>query len=102
MRKIVLFVALFLVLLFSSVVSAQQPDWLPLEPSQVQLEGKLLKVLKYGPPNYGETPKSDARYEIPILLLTQPIRVKGDPASVIAYSDANRHPFRVQIDTRSD
>jgi hypothetical protein len=75
-----------LLLLFSllSIVSAgfdvARSEPLPLEPKVVLLEGELLKVAKYGPPNYGEHPESDAKYDIPILLLKYPIQVKEDVA----------------------
>jgi hypothetical protein len=58
-------------------------DWLSFEPSIVELQGILIKVMKYGPPNYGEDPEIDAKLEVPILMLSQPIRVAGDPSSPI-------------------
>lgn len=75
-----LLIAALLFLIFPTHdLTAQQQEWLSYEPMVVELKGKLLRVVKYGPPNYGENPESDARYEIPILLLAEPIRIKGDP-----------------------
>jgi len=78
---------MLLCLFLVSAISNVQQRWLPLEPNLVQLQGKILKVMKYGPPNYGENPESDAHYEIPIILLSKPIRVKGDPGSVVNRED---------------
>jgi len=86
MRSTVLFLAT-LFLLSSATIVRGQSGWLALQPNVVQLQGKLLKVMKYGPPGYGESPDSDAHYEIPILLLSQPIRVEGDPLSAVNRED---------------
>ena len=93
MRKAV--PSLILVYLFVSWVTlnAQELGYLPLEPNIVELQGKMLKVMKYGPPNYGENPESDAKYEIPIILLGKPIRIKGDPASVVHKADLTNVSF---------
>lgn len=55
--------------------------WLCYEPCVVQLTGKLTKRMKYGQPNYGENPKTDARVKIYVLLLEKPVNVKGDPSN---------------------
>lgn len=44
-----------------------------------ELEGRLTVEWKYGPPNYGENPKTDSRRKIPIVVLTRPINVRGIP-----------------------
>jgi hypothetical protein len=59
----------------------QQTRWLSYEPTVVELEGNLTVEIKYGPPNYGENPKTDEKVNVPILVLSQPINVRGDPKS---------------------
>jgi len=75
-RNLLLYFSLLSIVGASCDVARSDP--LPLEPKVVLLEGKLLKVAKYGPPNYGEDPESDAKYNIPTLFLRYPIQVKGD------------------------
>ena len=86
MVKRFLFPAVLLVLIVAKTPSAQQTNWLRYEPNVVELRGQLVRVMKFGPPNYGENPQSDAKYYIPILVLPTPIRVAADQASSI-----NRH-----------
>lgn len=79
MRKIVLSVTSFLILPLWTLSAAQYSGWVPYGPKVVSLQGKMLRVLKYGPPNYGKNPEADAKYDIPIILLNEPIRVDEDP-----------------------
>jgi len=44
-----------------------------------ELEGRLIVQRKYGPPNFGENPKTDTRLKIPIVVLTRAINVRGIP-----------------------
>jgi hypothetical protein len=66
-------------------LSAQTPskgeEWLSYEPAIVELRGKLIIASKYGPPGFGEDPKNDEKVKVPILLLSRPVNVRGDPAS---------------------
>jgi len=55
--------------------------WLPYEPTVIELSGRLTVAVKFGPPNYGEDPKTDLRLKIPILVLEEPVNVRGDPRS---------------------
>ena len=72
-------------ILVTSSFSAAQPqhDWLPYYPSVSRLGGKVTKVLKYGKPTYGENPESDEKIEVPILILSTPVRVKARPESSV-------------------
>lgn len=45
----------------------------------MELGGRLVIQEKYGPPNYGENPETDEKVEVPILVLSRPINVRGDP-----------------------
>lgn len=65
-------------------------------PQTVVLMGKLTEVWKYGPPNYGENPRTDARVKVPILKLKRPRSVCGDPRSDIN-TDSERNIREVQL-----
>ena len=68
---------------FSFAAEQPQHDWLPYYPSVSRLGGKLTKVLKYGKPTYGENPETDEKIEVPILILSTPVRVKARPESSV-------------------
>jgi hypothetical protein len=60
---------------------AQEKQWLSYEPASVELEGRLIVQTKYGPPNFGENPKTDKRVKVPIVVLTKAINVRGTPGA---------------------
>ena len=62
---------------------AQQQDWLAYYPSVARLQGKLIRIQKYGQPSYGENPDKDEKVEVPILILQSPIRIKASSASSV-------------------
>jgi hypothetical protein len=74
---------LLLSLLYTTDVRPQEQPWLSYYPSVARLQGKLTKVLKYGPPTYGESPETDKKIEVPILILSTPVRIKGNTTSTI-------------------
>ena len=53
--------------------------WLSYEPAVVELRGKLITKMYYGPPNYGEDPKTDSKEVLPILVLSRPVNVRAKP-----------------------
>jgi len=57
------------VLTLASASAAQDKHWLSYEPAVVALEGGLTEEWKYGPPSYGENPKTDAKVRVPVLIL---------------------------------
>jgi Domain of unknown function (DUF4431) len=57
----------------------QEKEWLSYQPTVVKLEGTLSVKTYYGPPNYGENPDTDAKEELPILILSKPVNVRGNP-----------------------
>jgi hypothetical protein len=61
--------------------SAQHREVLSYEPANVELQGKLTLQWKYGPPNYGENPDTDEKFQVPILILDKAVDVRGDPNS---------------------
>jgi hypothetical protein len=46
-----------------------------IETGGVVLQGQVRRELHYGPPGFGEDPKRDARFKIPMLVLDRPIDV---------------------------
>ena len=62
---------------------AQEQDWLSYYPAVARLQGKLIKIQKYGKPSYGEKPDKDERIDVPILILQSPVRVKASSASSV-------------------
>ena len=71
------------VLLFPSEGTPQDKDWLSYYPAVARLQGKLIKISKYGKPTYGENPEKDEKVEIPVLILQTPVRVKARPTSSV-------------------
>jgi hypothetical protein len=81
MKHFKLTTTLFLLFLLGGLeITAQQKSrWLPYEPATVELEGRLTVQSKYGPPNFGENPKTDAKVKVPVLVLLTLINVRGTP-----------------------
>lgn len=52
--------------------------WYSYWPGTVKLEGKLVKQWGYGPPGWGEYPKTDPKEEYFVLLLAHTINMKAD------------------------
>ena len=77
-----------LILVSASKTVAQDKHWLSYEPAVVSLEGKLIVEWKYGPPNYGENPKTDAKVKVPVLVLSEPVSVRGNP---------DYFPFNIEV-----
>lgn len=75
MRKS-LIAALFVVLFMTSTSEAQRKEF-NYETGNVTVTGRIVFRTFYGPPNYGENPKTDSRETQAILLLDSPIDVIG-------------------------
>jgi hypothetical protein len=76
----------------------QDQGWLSYEPAVVELRGKLITKMYYGPPNFGEHPKTDSKETPPILALSHPINVRGNPDSDIEYDRISvKHIQRVEL-----
>jgi hypothetical protein len=58
--------------------TAAQRRWLSYEPETVELAGRLVIQTKYGPPNFGEDPKTDQKLRVPILILTDAVSMIPD------------------------
>lgn len=59
--------------------------WLEYEPTVVELTGKFILRTYFGPPNFGEDPKTDSKERTRILVLDHPISVRrsSDPDDTI-------------------
>jgi hypothetical protein len=80
----VLFAALLVLSLFlSPTLSAWAQDWLSYYPAVARIQGKLIKVQKFGKPTYGENPEKDEKIEVPILVLSTPVRIKASSVSSV-------------------
>jgi Domain of unknown function (DUF4431) len=66
---------LLLALLMALAPATQAQRWLSYEPETVELAGKLVIQSKYGPPNYGEQPKTDQKVKVPVLVLKNPVSI---------------------------
>lgn len=66
-----------------AVGADQEAAWLEFGPAVVSLTGRFELVLRFGPPNYGEDPKTDMKIQVPMLWLAEPIRVRGRPGDEI-------------------
>lgn len=67
-----------LLIAFAGASSSQAQRFLSYEPEIVELDGRLVVQSKYGPPNYGEEPKTDQKAKVPVLLLRDRVAVLGD------------------------
>ena len=47
-------------------------------PHVVDLRGRLIATVRYGPPNYGENPNSDERVRVWLLRLSKPLDMCSD------------------------
>jgi hypothetical protein len=74
---------LFFVVLFPSQGAPQEEEWLSYYPAVARLQGKLIKVTKYGKPTYGESPEKDEKIQVPVLILQTPVRVKARQTSSV-------------------
>ena len=77
-----LLICLFALSLLAPASSPAQRRQLHYEPERVTLTGKLVYRTFYGPPNYGEDPKTDSRETQPVLILDSAVDVNtgNDPA----------------------
>ena len=90
-------VLLVLMLTRGFETAGQDKHWLPYEPAIIELRGRVIVERRYGPPNYGENPKSDVRVRVPILVLSKPVNVRGNPQDELN-SESVEGIRRIQLD----
>jgi hypothetical protein len=85
----------------ASVIPASDdpPGCLHYEPSKSVLRGTLTRVIRYGPPNFGEDTLHDERLTVPILRLDSVIAVCGSPNDE-QNSESERDVREVQLVAR--
>ncbi len=76
--------------------------WYRYEPEVVSLKGVLLMKSGYGPPNYGEDPRTDEKVKYIVLKLDNPINVKGDLDQNSINLDTFRNISEIQLVLFSD
>src|SRR5260370_27118047 len=77
--RLIMLSALVLILVHGLETSAQDNQRVSYGRTVVQLRGRLVVERRYGHPGFGENPKTDARMRVPILVLFNPVSVKGNP-----------------------
>ncbi|QWV95125.1 DUF4431 domain-containing protein [Geomonas oryzisoli] len=65
------------------------------EPAIAELTGKLIEKVYYGPPGYGENPKTDSKEHATVLRLTSPIKVIADKKDEINETKNNIKELQV-------
>jgi hypothetical protein len=55
---------------------SQKKAWVDYEPAVVELKGKLVVKTYFGPPNYGENPRTDSKEKEWVVYLNKPINVR--------------------------
>ena len=73
--KIVFFLGLLCIAALSIQAQRRQLQY---QPERVTLKGKIVLRTFFGPPNYGEDPKTDSKEQQWILILDAPIDVIGN------------------------
>ena len=72
-------------------------QWLDYEPAVVELRGTLVVRTFFGPPNYGENPKTDSKEQQLILLLGSPVNVRGQVGDDVTVNASVRNARRVTL-----
>ena len=71
MKQTLTTLTLILVVVFAFAGATHAQRCLSYEPEVVELDGQLVVQSKYGPPNFGEQPKTDQKVQVPVLLLRE-------------------------------
>lgn len=81
-----------------TAVRNQRIQWVDYEPAVVELKGRLIVRTYFGPPNFGENPRTDSKERTRILVLDRPINVRGRPDSDARINDTSvRNVREVQL-----
>src|SRR6478736_2094703 len=99
MRKLVFILSCICLASFQNPKSVQQkpqPTY-KFEPAVSTLTGTLKAEVFYGPPGYGETPKTDKKETAYILHLTKPITVIADPADEVGLNRTTKNVTKIQL-----
>ncbi len=75
MKHVLTILVLTILVAVATPTSTQAQRWVSYEPQTVELDGRLVIQSKYGPPNYGEQPKTDQKVKVPVLVLKNPVSV---------------------------
>lgn len=106
MRSLICLLAFLYIASYSVEAQRRQLNY---EPQKVTLTGKLVYRTFYGPPGYGESPKTDSRETQPILILDSPVDViasqydsaeRGVKLVTLVVMDFKANPVRPLLGTR--
>ena len=82
--RLYILLAVFMGAIFAPVRAQEDhATWLSFEPEIVALDGYLELKQFYGPPGYGENPKTDQVETALIITLSTPISVRGDSGNAL-------------------
>ena len=76
MKHVLTTLSLMVLVVVARPTATQAQRWLSYEPQTVELDGRLVIQSKFGPPNYGEEPKTDQKVRIPVLVLSYVVSVR--------------------------
>ena len=84
-----LYYAILVLTIFASTSYSQKskPLWLNYYPSLVTLNGTPVKKWAYGPPGFGENPKTDMIEHYLVLKLNRPVNVQADTSDTTGLDD---------------
>jgi len=86
-RPFCLIVCSVFLALSSPGAAENRTHWLHFEPAVVKLTGVVGVAYEYGPPIWGDAPEGDEESRTPILRLSKPINMLGDPTSDVNKGD---------------
>jgi hypothetical protein len=97
-RYCLLTICSLLVTLHSSSAGESRSTWLHFEPSVVELTGVIGVAYEYNQPSWGDDSRNDEKLGTPMLRLSKPINILGDPRSNTNQGDAeNIEEVQLQI-----
>lgn len=81
--------AIFIVSICAALNSIASAECLSYEPNSVVLKGKVIEKTFYGPPNYGESPKTDAKEKQLILSLSENVCIAASSFNKTNIAESN-------------
>jgi len=87
--------SIVIIVFLLAVPLAFAADIYKFEPAVTTLTGILMNKEFFGPPGYGEDPKTDSKEHTAILILTHPIRVVADKGDQFNETKDNVHEVQL-------
>jgi len=83
LRSVAALIAIVLLSGASSSAFARGSAPLEFQPAVIELTGRFELMIRFGPPNYGEDPRTDLKIEVPVLMLSRPVSIRGRPGDPV-------------------